>query len=61
MPSSYLSKHRPICAVLAEMQGIAEKNGDGDMLKLIEEAITYAQRMSAKLAEYKKDHDHQMR
>lgn len=48
---TYLSRHRPICAVLAEMK---ERTDDEGMLKLINEALDYAQRMSARLIEYKR-------
>lgn len=47
---SYLSRHRPICAVLQE---IRELTKDPEIIKLIDEAISYAQSMSAKLVEYR--------
>lgn len=51
---SYMSRHRPICAVLAEMQ---EKTTDPVMLALIEEALDYARRMSNRLMEHKRRED----
>ena len=55
--TSYLSRHRPICSVLDE---IREKNAAYDHPNrveigiLINEAKDYAQRMSARLMEYKR-------
>lgn len=51
--SSYMTRHRPICTVLDDARKLAEKNDDGDMIKLIDEAIDYARRMSKRLMEYK--------
>lgn len=57
MPASYLSRHRPICAVLAEIQELVRKDVDGDnqaqILALCDEAIDYARRMSVALTNYK--------
>lgn len=53
MPASYLARHRPICTVLQEIRGIAETREDHVTMKLCDEATGYAQRMSAKLTEYK--------
>ena len=58
MPASYLSKHRPICDVIAEIKNTVVAYSDDPYViqqieKLCEEATSYAQRMSAKLAEYK--------
>jgi len=53
MPASFLTQHRPICAVLAEIQELAIKRNDVLTVALAQEAIIYAQRMSAKLTEYK--------
>jgi hypothetical protein len=54
---SFLARHRTICAVLAEIKFIT-KHPDINCLanidKLCDEAIDYAQRMSAKLVEYSK-------
>ena len=47
---SYLARHRTICAVLAE---IKETTTDPRIIKLADEAIDYAQRMSKRLVEYK--------
>ena len=49
--TSYLKRHRPICAVLEEMREYAKNAKLTDLLTLIEEAITYAKRMDAKLVE----------
>lgn len=49
--TSYLKRHRPICAVLEEMREYAENAKLTGLLTLIEEAITYAKRMDAKLVE----------
>lgn len=53
MPASYLSRHRPLCDVLQEIQDAAVVRGDIKTIKLCDEAIDYARRMSAKLVEYK--------
>lgn len=50
MPSSFLGRHRTICAVLTE---IKELHSDPYTRHLCDEAILYAERMSAKLVEYK--------
>lgn len=54
---TFLHQHRPICAVLAEIRENAERRGDFDTMKLCDEAIKYAQRMSVKLTEYKNARD----
>lgn len=47
--TSYMARHRPICAVLEE---IKEKAAQGsDVSDLCDEAISYAKRMDAKLVE----------
>lgn len=51
---SYLSRHRPICAVLQEIRDRAVRNNDTTTVKLCDEAIDYARRMSARLMEYKR-------
>lgn len=48
---SYLSRHRPICAVLQE---IKDTTLNRRVLELADEAIDYAQRMSNRLMEYKR-------
>jgi len=49
---SYMSRHRPICAVLEEIRSIAkELDHDYGIAALADEAITYAKRMDAKLVE----------
>lgn len=53
MPASYLSRHRPICDVIAEIKAIASTREDDVTMKLCDEAADYARRMSAKLVEYK--------
>lgn len=53
---SYLSRHRPICAVLQEMR---ERTTDPVMLRLIDEAHDYAKRMSARLVEYKQEKENE--
>lgn len=50
---SYLTRHRPICTVLQDVREIAERQGDDAIVKLCDEAITYARSMSARLTEYK--------
>lgn len=55
MPASYLARHRPICAVLAEIRTLAVSRGDVVTVKLCDEAIDYAQRMSVKLVQYKQE------
>lgn len=51
---SYLSRHRPICAVIQEIRELAEKRQDTATITLCDEAVDYARRMSARLVEYKK-------
>lgn len=57
MPASYLAKHRPICTVLQEIKEIAENmpsSSESEKIAVLaDEATGYAQRMSAKLQEYK--------
>lgn len=53
MPASFLKRHRTICAVLQEIQNLAEERGDMKTITLCIEATDYAKRMSAKLVEYK--------
>ena len=54
---SYLKRHRPICTVLQEIQDEAQQTDSLEsrnrIIMLCREATTYAQRMSAKLTEYK--------
>jgi hypothetical protein len=52
---SFLARHRTICAVLAEIKDVT-KDVDNHLYihQLCDEAIDYAQRMSAKLVEYSK-------
>jgi hypothetical protein len=53
MPASFLARHRTICEVLTEIKSIAEYHGiEYNIIPLCDEAIDYAQRMSAKLVEY---------
>lgn len=54
--TSYLSRHRTICAVLEEIRSEAyEPTMTLDRFnELIDEAKDYAQRMSARLMEYKR-------
>ena len=49
--TSYMARHRPICAVLEEIGNIATSDGRQDIVVLVEEAIQYAKRMDAKLVE----------
>lgn len=52
--TSYMTRHRPICEVLTEIQNRAQQLPDDyGILKLTEEALDYARRMSARLTEYK--------
>ena len=61
MPASFLSRHRTICDTIKEIQDTAKRGEDCGLfpgeaktiMKLCDEAITYAQSMSAKLQEYK--------
>lgn len=60
MTGSFLARHRTICAVLEEIHALAVKGAeecDADYFlrisPLVFEAKDYAQRMSAKLVEYK--------
>jgi hypothetical protein len=46
-----MTRHRPICAVLEEISNAATSSGDTNIVKLCDEAITYAKRMDAKLVE----------
>jgi hypothetical protein len=48
---SYMSRHRPICAVLEEIRTIANEQQDNYLVQLADEAISYAKRMDAKLVE----------
>lgn len=48
---SYLSRHRPICAVLQEIREVTQ---DEKVIKLVDEAVDYARRMSDRLMEYKR-------
>ena len=53
MPASFLKRHRTICNVLEE---IRERHvNDLRTQELVDEAKNYAQRMSAKLVEYKRE------
>lgn len=54
---TYLTRHRPICAVIQEIRELAAQNNDEYMMKLCDEARDYAQRMSVKLTEYKNARD----
>lgn len=58
MPASYLTRHRPICDVIADIKRTVAAYSDDPYVteqvdKLCDEATGYAQSMSAKLAEYK--------
>ena len=53
MPASYLKYHRPICAVLQEIRTLAEQRHDTHTMRLCDEAREYAERMSARLVQYK--------
>lgn len=61
MPASFLARHRTICAVLEEIRAVAndvsrtEYQRSEKINELCNEARDYAQRMSAKLTEYKKE------
>lgn len=55
MPASYLTRHRPICDVLNDIRELALSIDEMKIVRLCDEAVSYAQRMSAQLAEYK-DH-----
>lgn len=50
---SYLSRHRPICAVLQEISELAQARDDVETIVLCNEAVDYAQRMSKRLQELK--------
>lgn len=57
--TSFLSRHRTICAVLEELRNLAGtypfKDDTGVVMDmLIDEAKDYAQRMSNRLMEYKR-------
>ena len=54
MTGSFLARHRTICAVLTEIKIINNQEEHPNLLinALCDEAIDYAQRMSAKLVEY---------
>lgn len=54
---SYLSRHRPICSVIEDIRIRAEYLGDQAIIELCKEAKDYAERMSAKLVEYKKERE----
>lgn len=47
---SYLARHRPICAALQEVR---DTTTDQSIIPIIDEAIGYARRMSARLTEHK--------
>ncbi len=49
--TSYMTRHRPICAVLEEIRTIANEQQDNYLVQLADEAISYAKRMDAKLVE----------
>lgn len=55
--SSFLERHRTICAVIQEIREEASRYTDEalrlSILKLCDEAQDYAQRMSARLHEHK--------
>lgn len=57
MPASFLKRHRTICMVLEEIRGYRNYIKTEDerirLGELVDEAKDYAQRMSAKLVEYK--------
>jgi len=57
MPASFLTRHRTICEVLEEIRMVVHRAdmNDVDIDKLVDEAKTYAQAMSAKLVEYKRE------
>lgn len=52
---TYLHRHRPICAVIAEIRELAVIRNDEYTVTLCDEARDYAQRMSVKLTEYKNE------
>lgn len=59
MTESYLSRHRPICTVIDEIRERMKRIESNpiiaeDVIKLCDEATDYAQRMSARLMEYKR-------
>ena len=52
--TSFMARHRTICAVLEEIKQLSVKHDRDNfpmILVLIDEAITYAKRMDAKLVE----------
>ena len=53
MPASFLKRHRTICAVLEDIKKHAAFIEHDKIIELANEAIIYAQAMSAKLVEYK--------
>lgn len=58
MPASFLKRHRTICEVLEEIRSLADAENSvflRDINALVDEAKTYAQAMSAKLTEYKRE------
>lgn len=63
MPASFLSRHRTICEVLEEIRSISiSAQGDEyptdrleQIITLVDEAKTYAEAMSAKLSQYKRE------
>lgn len=58
MPASFLKRHRTICEVLEEIRTATLANHSVEYINtLVDEAKTYAQAMSAKLTEYKKERE----
>lgn len=53
MPGSFLAKHRTICAALAELRTKLVHPRDMEAIEIVDECLTYARAMSAKLTEYK--------
>lgn len=51
---SWMKDHRTICATIEEIKSLASTRNEQDIVDLCNEAKDYAQRMSAKLIEYKK-------
>lgn len=54
---SFLTRHRTICDTITEIRELAEKSADKQIVKLCDEALTYARSMSAKLEENKKQRE----
>jgi hypothetical protein len=50
---SYITRHRPICAVLQQIRDIAATRDDILTISLCDEARTYAESMSRALVTYK--------